>query len=77
MGCHFLLQGNLSDAEIELASPAWEAYFFTTEPPAKTVMLNKYFDVCTNQFSYPERDWTQLTPALGIAYAVSRCTLRD
>ena len=51
--------------------------FFTTEPPAKTVMLNKYFDVCTNQFSYPERDWTQLTPALGIAYAVSHCTLRD
>jgi len=38
VGCHFLLQGDLSDPRIEPMSPASPALaggFFTTEPPGK------------------------------------------
>ena len=33
VGCHFLLQGDLSDSRIKPASPALADRFFTTEPP--------------------------------------------
>ena len=38
MGCHFLIQGNLSNPGIEPTSPVSPALagrFFTTEPPGK------------------------------------------
>ena len=35
VGCHFLLQGDLPDPEIEPASPALAGGFFTTGPPGK------------------------------------------
>ena len=33
MGCHFLLQGNLTDPGIEPGSPAWQADALPSEPP--------------------------------------------
>ena len=35
VGCHFLLQGNLPNPEIELTSPTLAGRFFTTEAPGK------------------------------------------
>ena len=33
VGCHFLLQGNLSDPRVEPVSPALAGRFFTAERP--------------------------------------------
>ena len=46
VSCHFLLQGNLPDPEIEpvsLGSPALAGGFFTTLPPGKP---NTSFQTC-------------------------------
>ena len=54
VGCHALLQGNLSDPGIEpvsLMSPALEGRFFTTEPPGKS--LSHYKDLLKKEtYSY-------------------------
>ena len=42
VGCHFLLQGNLPDPEIEPRSPALLAHALTSEPPGKVVELFSY-----------------------------------
>ena len=41
VGCHFLLQGDLSNSGIKPTSPALAGRFFTTEPPGKRPQTHK------------------------------------
>ena len=41
VGCHFLLQGNLPRPGMEPTTPALAGRFFTTEPPRKSITLNR------------------------------------
>ena len=43
MSCHFLLQGNLPNPGIELASPALTGRFFTSEPPGKPCRFGRCY----------------------------------
>ena len=46
VGCHFLLQGNLPDPEIELTSPALSGGFFPTAPHLNTVLPVSSVAIC-------------------------------
>ena len=41
VGCHFLLQGNLPNPEVEIASLALGRGFFTTEPLGRAIRRDK------------------------------------
>ena len=57
VGCHFLLQGNLPDPEIELTSPTLTGRFFTTEPPGNPSRILHYL---LFYFKFRRIEWKKL-----------------